>query len=32
MEGLIIVAMNVGTWMLDLPGLDDLSTREALGS
>ena len=32
MEGLLVVTMNVRAWMLDLPGLDDLGTREALGS
>jgi hypothetical protein len=32
MEGFGIVAMNVRTWMLDLSGLDDFGTREALGS
>jgi hypothetical protein len=32
MEGFIVVAMNVGTWVLDLSGLDHLGTREALGN
>jgi len=31
MEGLLVVAMNVRTWMLDLPGLDYHGTRKALG-
>jgi hypothetical protein len=24
------IAVNVGTWMLDFPGLDYIGTREAL--
>jgi hypothetical protein len=32
MEGLFVVAMNVGAWVFDLPRFDDLGTREALGS
>jgi len=32
MEGFLVVAMNVRTWMLDLPGLNYLGTREALDS
>jgi len=31
-EGLVVVAMNVGTRMLDHPRLDYLGTRKALGS
>jgi hypothetical protein len=30
MEGFLFVAVNVGTWMLDLPGHDNLGTRKAL--
>jgi len=32
MEGLLLVAVNMRTWMLDLPQLDHLGTREALSS
>jgi len=32
MEGLPVVAMNVRTLMLDLPGLEYLGAREALGN
>jgi hypothetical protein len=32
MEGFLVVAMNVRTWVLDLPGLDYLGAKEALGN
>ncbi len=32
MEGLLVVAMNVRTWMLDFSGLDYLGAREVLGN
>jgi hypothetical protein len=32
MEGLVVITMNVGTWVLDLAGHDYLCAWEAFGN